>query len=40
MPISETLHQSLHFKVAAMASHWQRVGDFIVLEFEPNTFRT
>jgi len=40
MPISEALRQSLHFKVAAVASHWQCVGDFIVSGFVPHIART
>jgi len=35
MPISEALRQSPEFKVAAVASHWQRVGDFIVSDLNP-----
>jgi len=30
MPIFEVLRPSPHFKIAAVASHRQRVGDFIV----------
>jgi len=29
VPISEDLRQGLHFKLAAVVSRWQRVGDMI-----------
>jgi len=38
-PISTALRQSPLIKVAAVASHWQHVGDLIVSGFEPHTFR-
>jgi len=40
MPISAALRQNPHFKVASVASRWQRVGnlgDLIGSEIEPHT---
>jgi len=34
VPISAALRQGLHFKVAAVASGWQHVEDFIGSGFE------
>jgi len=38
--IIAALRQGPHFKIAAVASRWQRVGDLIGAKFEPPTYRT
>jgi len=40
VPISETLRQGPHIKVATVASRWERVGDLIGSGFEPHISRT
>jgi len=40
MPISASLRQGSHIKVAAVASRWQRVGDLIGSGYELHTSRT